>query len=394
MRAAGSVPRQRQHVGAERGQYPGIRGDAGVVQRVEVGVECLQRSRTVRAAEADDEAARVIGLQGSIRRDDVGRGHRIDEDDAGGDRNVRRGPHRCVEHRQVAERHSVENPKALNALRFAGHNRRVVGVWIAAGEADGAKTDHEVDVRTSTELQVKARSALAAGAHAEQHILPRGTAGFPLRARGSFGAGGGSGALTSGSSKSSCATGASGRSGPGEVGVDQLTCASSNAVTVPPCAPGVYRKCAALSDKPAFHAICTVQRPSSLRHASQLVASGSGPRATSATTSPSPTTSAPKGRRRAQGARRLPARPRGHAPAAPDGQTSRPVRHRHQQLQQAVRPRRQPDLGLNLLGTQHVWNLGIGLALTRLRLSRPAWRRAAGHRAAAETFRRSRHFRR
>ena len=58
--------------------------------------------------------------------------------------------------------------------------------------------------------------------------------------------------------------------------------ASSKAVAVPPCAPGVKRKCATLSDRPAFHASWTVQRPSSLRQASHDVASGSSPRATSA----------------------------------------------------------------------------------------------------------------
>ena len=55
--------------------------------------------------------------------------------------------------------------------------------------------------------------------------------------------------------------------------------ASSNAVAVPPCAPGVKRKWATLSERPAFQASWTVQRPSSLRQASHVVASGSSPRA-------------------------------------------------------------------------------------------------------------------
>ena len=67
-----------------------------------------------------------------------------------------------------------------------------------------------------------------------------------------------------------------------EVGVDQLKAASSTAVTVPPCAPGEKRKCARLSERPAFQPIWTVQRPSSLRHASQAMWSGLRPRATSA----------------------------------------------------------------------------------------------------------------
>ncbi|COW48259.1 Uncharacterised protein [Mycobacterium tuberculosis] len=57
---------------------------------------------------------------------------------------------------------------------------------------------------------------------------------------------------------------------------------SSIAVAVPPWAPGVKRKCARLSERPAFQASCTVQRLSSLRHASQVRLSGLRPRATRA----------------------------------------------------------------------------------------------------------------
>ena len=140
--------------------------------------------------------------------------------------------------------------------------------------------------------------AVAAGAHPEQHVLPRrdgrpaacacgsaaGAAARRLAAR--FG-------LPVGRCRSPAAGSRARRSRAGrparpaaaarsKFGSISSLAASSNAVTVPPCAPGVNRKCATLSDRPAFQAICTVQRPSSLRQASQLVASGSRPRATSA----------------------------------------------------------------------------------------------------------------
>ena len=156
IRAVGPVPRQRQHVGAERGQHPRAGIEARGVQRVEVRVERLQRPRPVRAAKADGEAARVIALQGLIRRDDVRGGYRINGDDAGGHRNARGGPHRRVEHRQVAGPPQRGEAQALNALGFVGDNRRIVGVRIAAGEADRSQSGHEVDARTSTGLQVKA----------------------------------------------------------------------------------------------------------------------------------------------------------------------------------------------------------------------------------------------
>ena len=56
---------------------------------------------------------------------------------------------------------------------------------------------------------------------------------------------------------------------------------SSMAVMVPPCAPGVNRKCAKFSDRPTFQHIRTVQRPSSVRQASQSVDSAVKPRSAS-----------------------------------------------------------------------------------------------------------------
>ncbi len=119
----------------------------------------------------------------------------------------------------------------------------------------------------------RARSALAPGADPQQHILPSRNGRlassaadrlFPrrvfrrrraLRTRGGPPApAGAADGLKSGSISS--------------------LAASSTAVTVPPWAPGVKQKCARLSDRPAFHASCTVQRPSSLRQASQLSLSG------------------------------------------------------------------------------------------------------------------------
>ena len=73
------------------------------------------------------------------------------------------------------------------------------------------------------------------------------------------------------SSNSNCATGATRRSGRSNSGSINSLAASSMAVTVPPCAPGVNRKCAKFSDIPACQLIRTVHRPSSVRQASQLV---------------------------------------------------------------------------------------------------------------------------
>ena len=113
-------------------------------------------------------------------------------------------------------------------------------------------------------------------------------AGLPRRLRvgSALGSAGVAGGLRtgagSGSSKSSWATGATGRSsGRSKFGSISSLAASSTAVTVPPCAPGQNRKCARLSDRPAFQPSCTVQRPSSLRQASQVVLSGFRPRAIS-----------------------------------------------------------------------------------------------------------------
>jgi len=65
-----------QQCSARARPTPSLGGDSGGVQCVEVGIERLQRPRPVRAAKADDEAARVIALQGSYVADDVGGGYR------------------------------------------------------------------------------------------------------------------------------------------------------------------------------------------------------------------------------------------------------------------------------------------------------------------------------
>ncbi len=143
-----------------------------------------------------------------------------------------------------------------------------------------------------------ADSARAAGAHSEQHVLPcrdgglaAATAG-PGRCgryrRGPGGAAGSEGVAAAGSdpgsdcSNSSCASGATGRSGRSNSGSINSLAASSTAVTVPPCAPGVNRKWARFSERPARQDSRTVQRPSSLRQASQVVASVPRPRSVSA----------------------------------------------------------------------------------------------------------------
>ncbi|CNJ23249.1 Uncharacterised protein [Mycobacterium tuberculosis] len=51
---------------------------------------------------------------------------------------------------------------------------------------------------------------------------------------------------------------------------------------MPPCGPGVKQKCAWFSDRPTCHDSWTVQRPSSLRQASQPSLAGLRPRATNA----------------------------------------------------------------------------------------------------------------
>ena len=83
------------------------------------------------------------------------------------------------------------------------------------------------------------------------------------------------------SSNSNWATGATIRSGRSNSGSMSSLAASSIAVTVPPCAPGVNRKCANVSESPARQHIRTVQRPSSVRQASQSVASELNPRSAS-----------------------------------------------------------------------------------------------------------------
>ena len=51
---------------------------------------------------------------------------------------------------------------------------------------------------------------------------------------------------------------------------------------MPPWAPRTKQKCARLSERPTFHASCTVQRLSSVRQASQLSPSVRRPRDTMA----------------------------------------------------------------------------------------------------------------
>src|SRR6202022_1947216 len=116
------------------------------------------------------------------------------------------GPYRRVEHRHVAGSPQRGEAEALDAAGFFGNDGRVIGVRIAAGEADRPESGHhEVEARTSTGLQVKGssllsalrasahrccrlfaraliavvcssreRSSLPAGANAEKHVLPRG----------------------------------------------------------------------------------------------------------------------------------------------------------------------------------------------------------------------------
>ena len=197
-------------------------------------------------------------------------------------------------------------------------------------------------------FQVRAGSALAAWAHAEQHILPRGTAGFPLH-------------------------------GPAAASAP----AAARELRPPAPRSRVARREPAAAARPVKSRSISSHAIVEHRHGAAVRARRvpSAPRCrTSQPSTPSARCSRPRcaarpnwwppGRyaghqrhvtvsnnvgtegpsSRAQGARRLPARPRGHAPAAPDGQRPRPVRHRHQRLQQAVRPGASPDLGKISLG--------------------------------------------
>ncbi len=149
------------------------------------------------------------------------------------------------------------------------------------------------------------RLPLAAGAHAQQHVLPRrhgrlalaggaaragvasgssSSAGSAARARLGFGFGFGFGRRLAfrhlevelGDRRQRDA--AAGRS----CGSISSQAPSSNARGGAAVRAGGEPEVRRMSDLPAFHANCTVQRPSSLRQASHVVASGSRPRATNA----------------------------------------------------------------------------------------------------------------
>ena len=218
-------------------------------------------SGLVRAAEADDEAPRVIALQRSVGRDDVGGGHLGHRDDAGGRpecASVARTAASSIG--RLPDRHSVENPR-LSACRASSATTAASSVYgLLLARPIGPSVIMQVDARTSTELQVKA--IVSAGRWSARRAArpptrappacpcaPAASARRAARVGVRAGAGAGGGAAPRTRVGRRAATGRSGRAKSGSI---SSHAASSNAVTVPPCAPGVNRKCATLSDRPAF----------------------------------------------------------------------------------------------------------------------------------------------